>query len=57
MQQYGLANGSVGQLPAGEFANPGHKTGRLEMLFGEDTGIQATLGPPTMMFLEMCLFM
>ncbi|CAK9012932.1 unnamed protein product [Durusdinium trenchii] len=41
MQQYGLANGSVGQLPAGEFANPGHKTGRLEMLFGEDTGIQA----------------
>ena len=35
MQQYGLST------PKGAFAPPGHKTGRLELVVGNDTGLQA----------------
>ena len=46
MQQYGLAQDGSGQPPAGAFAPPGHKTGRLELVVGNETGLQAnTLRP------------
>ena len=41
MQQYGLAEDPIGMPPAGEFAYPGHKGSRLELVHGNDTGRQA----------------
>ncbi|CAL1141683.1 unnamed protein product, partial [Cladocopium goreaui] len=41
MQQYGLAEDPIGMPPAGEFASPGHKGSRLELVHGNDTGRQA----------------